>query len=282
MAEISAADVMKLRNITGAQMMACKQALIAANGDMDKAIEELRKKFKDVSAKAAERETAEGRVGVYIDADKQVGAIIEVRCETAPVAKNEMFVKLVNELARQVALKGAATPEDLLKQPWLDDAKHTVQDKITDLVGLMRENMKPARLTRLTGHLGGYVHHDGTVGVLVQAEGARADAPALRDVAMHVAARSPMAALREHVGAGVIAKEKEIAQAQIQADPKNKSKPPQVLEMIAEGKMKTWFAENVLHDQPFVKDDSKTVGELLKGVGLKLAKFVRYKVGEKS
>ena len=281
MAEISAADVMKLRNITGAQMMACKQALIAANGDMDKAIEELRKKFKDVSAKAAERETAEGRVGVYIDADKQVGAIIEVRCETAPVAKNEMFVKLVNDLAKQVALKGAATPEELLKQPWLDDPKHTVQDKITDLVGLMRENMKPARLTRLTGHLGGYVHHDGAVGVLVQAEGAKGDAQALRDVAMHVAARNPMAALREHVGADVIAKEKEIAQAQIQADPKNKNKPPQVLGMIAEGKMKTWFAENVLHDQPFVKDDSKTVGELLKGVGLKLVKFVRYKVGEK-
>ena len=282
MAEISAADVMKLRNITGAQMMACKQALIAANGDMDKAIEELRKKFKDVSAKAAERETAEGRVGVYIDAEKQLGAIIEVRCETAPVAKNEMFVKLVNDLAKQVALKGAATPEELLKQPWLDDPKHTVQDKISDLVGLMRENMKPVRLARLTGHLGGYVHHDGTVGVLVQAEGARADAQALRDVAMHVAARNPVAALREHVPAEQIAKEKEIAQAQIQSDPKNQGKPPQIIERIAEGKMKTWFAENVLHDQPFVKDDSKTVGELLKGVGLKLVKFVRYKVGEKS
>jgi elongation factor Ts len=281
MAEISAADVMKLRNMTGAQMMACKQALVEAKGDMDKAIEGLRKKFKDVSAKAAERETAEGRIGVFIDPDQQVGAIIEVRCETAPVAKNEMFVKLVNDLAKQVALKGATTPEELLKQPALDDPKHTVQDKLSDLVGLMRENMKPARLTRLTGHLGGYVHHDGTVGVLVQAEGAKGDAQALRDVSMHVAARNPVAALREHIGADVIAKEKEIAQSQIAADPKNKNKPPQILEMIAEGKMKTWFAENVLHDQPFVKDDSKTVGELLKGVGLKLVKFVRYKVGEK-
>ena len=281
MAEISAADVMKLRNMTGAQMMACKQALIEANGDMDKAIEGLRKKFKDVSAKAAERETAEGRIGVYIDPDKQVGAIIEVRCETAPVAKNELFVKLVNELAKQVALKGATTPEELLKQPFIDDPKHTVQDRITDLVGLMRENMKPVRLARLTGLLGSYVHHDGTVGVLVQVEGAKADAQVLRDVAMHVTARNPMAALREHVPAERIAKEKEIAQSQIQADPKNQGKPPQILERIAEGKMKTWFAENVLHDQPFVKDDSKTVGELLKGVGLKLVKFVRYKVGEK-
>jgi elongation factor Ts len=281
MADISAADVMKLRNMTGAQMMACKQALTEANGDMQKAVELLRKKFKDVSAKAAERETAEGRVGVYIDPAQQVGAIIEVRCETAPVAKNERFVQLVNDMAKQVALKGATTPEELLKQPALDDPQHTVQDRITDLVGLMRENMKPVRLARLTGHLGGYVHHDGAVGVLVQAEGAKADAQTLRDVAMHAAARSPVAALREHVPAEQVAKEKEIAQAQIASDPKNQGKPPQILEKIAEGKMKTWFAENVLHDQPFVKDDSKTVGDLLKGVGLKLVKFVRYKVGEK-
>jgi elongation factor Ts len=281
MADISAADVMKLRNMTGAQMMACKQALTEAGGDMQKAVELLRKKFKDVSAKAAERETAEGRIGLFIDPEKQVGAIIEVRCETAPVAKNERFVQLVNDMARQVALKGATTTEELLKQPSLDDPKHTVQDKLTDLVGLMRENMKPVRLARLTGHLGGYVHHDGAVGVLVQAEGAKGDAQALRDVSMHVAARNPVAALREHVPAEHVAKEKEIAQAQIAADPKNQGKPPQILEKIAEGKMKTWFAENVLHDQPFVKDDKQTVGELLKGVGLKLVKFVRYKVGEK-
>ena len=282
MSEIPAADVKKLRDRTGKQMMTCKAALQEANGDMEKAVEILRKKDKDIQVKTAERETAEGRIGAYIDPDKQVGAIIELRCESAPVAKNEMFVKLANDLAKQVALKEATTPEQLLAQPFVDNPKQTVHDRIGEVVGLMRENMKPARMARMTGILGNYVHHDGTVGVLVQVEGkGPADAQMLRDVSMHITARNPMAALAEHIPAETLAKEKEIARAQIDADPKNKSKPPQILEKIIEGKLKTWLADNVLHEQPFVKDDSKTVGELLRSAGLKLVKFVRYKVGER-
>lgn len=282
MSEITAADVKKLRDRTGKQMMTCKAALQEANGDMEKAVEILRKKDKDIQVKTAERETAEGRIGAYIDPDKQVGAIIELRCESAPVAKNEMFVKLANDLAKQVALKEATTPEQLLAQPFVDNPKQTVHDRIGEVVGLMRENMKPARMARMTGILGNYVHHDGTVGVLVQVEGkGPADAQMLRDVSMHITARNPMAALAEHIPADTLAKEKEIARAQIDADPKNKSKPPQILEKIIEGKLKTWLADNVLHEQPFVKDDSKTVGELLRSAGLKLVKFVRYKVGER-
>lgn len=283
MSEISAADVKKLRDRTGKQMMACKAALQEADGDMDKAVDILRKKDKDIQVKTADRETAEGRIGAYIDPAQQVGALIELRCESAPVAKNDIFVKLANDLAKQVALKSATTPEQLLAQPFVDNPKQTVHDRIGEVVGLMRENMKPARMTRLTGILGSYVHHDGTVGVLVQVEGqGQADAQMLREVSMHITARNPMVALSEHIPAETLAKEKEIAKAQIDADPKNKNKPPQILEKIIEGKLKTWLAENVLHEQPFVKDDSKTVGELLKGVGLKLVKFVRYKVGERS
>jgi elongation factor Ts len=273
---------MKLRNMTGAQMMACKQALTEANGDMQKAVENLRKRFKDVSAKAAERETAEGRVGIFIDPAQQVGAIIEVRCETAPVAKNERFVQLVNDLAKQVALKGATTPEELLKQPALDDPQHTVQDRITDLVGLMRENMKPVRLARLTGHLGGYVHHDGTVGVLFECKGDKANDELLRDVSAHIAALNPPYTTTADVPADIMAKEKDLVMADIQADPKNASKPANIVEKIAEGKLKTKLAEIVLTEQPMAnvgKYPNTTVGAALQKAGLTPVKFVRLKVG---
>ncbi len=278
MSEISAADVMKLRDRTGMQMMKCKAALQNANGDMEKAVELLRMQNKEAQNKTASRETAEGRIGIYIDPDKQVGAIVEVRCESAPVAKHDLFVQLASDLARHVALKGEAPVADLLAQPFVDAPNKTVNERIGEVVGLMRENVKVARMARLTGLLGSYIHHDGTVGVLVQVEGARADAPLLRDVSMHITAKNPVAALREHVSQAVIDKEMEIAKAQAAAT----GKPANLVEKIAEGKMKTWFGENVLAEQPFVKDDSKTVGDLLKAAGLKLVKFVRYKVGELS
>lgn len=281
---ISAADVKKLRDMTNAPMMDCKAALTESQGDMQKAVEILRKKNAAIMAKKGERETAEGRIATYIDAAKQVGAIIEVRCESAPVAKSEQFIKLADDLARQVAMQNPANVEQLRAQPFMGDSKKTVGDRIEEVVGLIRENMKPARFTRLTGLLGSYLHHDGTIGVLLQVEGAKADAQLLRDVCVHITAMNPVAVRREDVPQDVVAKEKEIAQSQIAADPRNKSKPANILQMIVEGKMKTWFAENVLVDQIFVKDEakSKTVGELLKQAGLTPIKFIRYKVGELS
>src|SRR6266849_8482528 len=280
MSQISAAAVKALRDRTNQPMMDCKAALTEAQGDMEKAVEVLRKRSKDVVDKKVGRETAEGRIAIFTDLAKKVGAILEMRCESPPVTKSDAFVKLADDLARQVALQNATSVDVLLKQPFVDDAKKTVKDRIDETVGLIRENMKPARLMRLTGLLGGYVHHDGSVGVMVQVEGDKADAQMLRDVCMHITARNPAYARREDVPADVVAKEQEIAKSQIAADPKNAKKPPQIIEKIAEGKMKTWFAENVLVDQPFVKDDSKSVGDLLKANGLKLVKFIRYKVGE--
>ena len=280
--EISATDVKKLRDRTGMQMMKCKTALVEANGDMEKAVEILRKANKDAVDKSANRETAEGRIAVYIDPAAKVGAILELRCESAPVAKSDLFIQLANDLAKQVALKGATTAEALLPQPFVDAPTKTVADRLSEAIGLLRENMKPARMVPLSGLLGSYVHHDGSVGVLLQVEGAGADAQLLRDVCMHITAKNPLAGQREEVSAEKIAKEKEIALAQIAADPKNASKPANILAMIVEGKVKTWFTENVLVEQPFVKDDSKTVGQLLRSAGLKLVKFIRYKVGELS
>jgi elongation factor Ts len=276
--EIAAVEVKKLRDRTGMSFAKCKEALVKAGGDFDKAIEELRKTHKEAVDKLGARETAEGRIGIFIDPVQKVGGIIEVRCESAPVAKSELFVRLATDLAKQVALKEAATPEALLAQAFVDDSRHTVSERIGEVVGLIRENMKPARMARLTGLLGSYVHHDGSVGVLLQVEGTEADPQLLRDVCMHITARNPVAARREDLAAEKVAKEKEIALAQ--AAEQGKGKPANIIEKIAEGKLKTWFAENVLAEQPFVKDDTKTVGDLLRAKGLKLVRFVRYRVGE--
>jgi len=281
MSTISAGAVKALRDRTNAPMMDCKAALAEAAGDMEKAVEILRKRSKDIQDKKGARETAEGRVAVFIDAAKQVGAILEMRCESAPVAKSEHFVQLATEAVRQIAEKNPKTIEDLLAQPFVGAPQKTVNERIGEVVGLIRENMKPARFTRLSGgSFGGYTHHDGSVGVLLQVEGAKADEQLLRDVCMHITARNPLAARPEDVPQTLLAKEKEIAMAQIAADPKNASKPANIMEKIVDGKLKAWLKENVLLDQPFVKDDSKTVGELLKAAGLKVVRFVRYKVGE--
>lgn len=278
MSQISAADVQKLRARTGMQMMKCKAALTEANGDMEKAVEILRRQNKDAVDKVVDREAGEGRIGVYIDPVAKVGAILELRCESAPVAKSDLFIALAGDLARQIAHNNPANSEALLAQPFLDTPGRTVADRVADVVGLMREKMTPARFTRLHGGLlGSYIHHDGSNGVLLQVEGAKDDPALLRDVCMHIVARSPMAAVREEVPQDRVAKEKEIALAQ--AAEQGKGKPASILDKIAEGKLRTWFAEHVLAEQPFVKDESKTIGDLLKGAGLKLVGFVRYKVG---
>jgi len=198
------------------------------------------------------------------------------------VAKEKEIAKeqLANAVAKQVALKGATTTEELLAQPFVDDPSRTVNERIGEVVGLMRENIKPARMAKHTGLLGEYVHHDGAVGVLLVVEGEKADAQLLRDVCMHVAAKSPLVAVSDQLQKERIEKETEIAREQVKADPKNASKPANILEKIVEGKVRSWMAENVLNDQPFVKDETKTIGQLLSAAGLKLTRFVRLRVGE--
>jgi elongation factor Ts len=279
---ISANDVKTLRDRTNAPMMECKTALNETGGNMEKAIEWLRKKAGSKIGNFAARETAEGRVAVFIDPATKAGAIVEVRCETAPVSKTDQFIALTAEVAKQIALKNPANVDELLKQPSVDLPAKTIADRVMDVFQLIRENMKPHRFVRLSGLLGEYVHHDGSVGVLLQVDGAKADASLLRDICMHITATNPVSATKDDVPAATLAKETEIAREQTMNDPKNKSKPANILDKIVEGKMKTWLAANVLLEQPFVKDDSKTVGQILSGAGLKLVKFVRYKVGELS
>jgi len=275
---VTAADVKNLRDRTNLPMMDCKAALTEVGGDMEKAVDLLRKKFANATAKFAAREAAEGRIAVFIDPVKKVGAILEMRCETAPVVKSDAFVAMANDLVKHIAEKNPADVATLLTQEI--SAGKTVQDRISEVIGLIRENMKPERFKRVEGDMGEYIHHDGSVGVLLQVSGP-GDKAVLRDISMHIAARSPLAALREEVPAELIAKETEIAKDQLANDAKNKNKPANIMEMILEGKLKTWFAENVLIDQLFVKDDSKTIAELFKGMGVSLKGFTRYRVGEK-
>jgi len=273
---ITAAQVNELRKRTDRPMMECKSALQEAGGEMEKAVDILRIRNKGVGDKRAMNETAEGRMGIAIDPAAAVAAIVELRCESAPVAKSDHFVALANDIARHIVAKNPATVEALMTQEIA--AGKTVADRIHEVLGLLRENMKVQRFSRLAGGVfGEYVHHDGTLGVLVQAQGA-ANPAVLKDLSMHIAAvqPTPAAVRREEVSPAVVAKEKEIAKAKAEAT----GKPPQIAEKIAEGQMKTWYAENVLIEQPFVKDQAKTVGQVLKEAGLEITTFVRYKVGE--
>ena len=276
MSAISAAAVKALRDRTDMPMMTCKAALTKAGGDVEKAILILREEGQKFKDRKGDRGTAEGRVGAFADLAAKVGAIVELRCESPSVVKNERFVALANDLAKQVALKNPADVAALLKQPVHGEAGRTAEDRIHDVVGLIRESMQVARYARLQGLCGEYVHHDGTIGVLLQVKGAdTADPALLRDVCAHVAALQPAYALPSEVPADVA--EREQALAKQQAQDQSAGKPANVVEKIAEGKYRTWLGEQPIANQ--MKYGKKTVGELLKAAKLEVVKFVRYKVG---
>lgn len=275
---ITAALVNELRKRTDLPLMECKAALQNTDGDLEAAIDWLRKNGAKVSGKRAGNETGEGRVCIVVDTATKEAAIVELRCESAPVAKSEHFVALGNDIAKAIIKHNPASVEAIAA---LEVAPgKTVTERFTDVISLLRENMKIYRFERLSGgQFGEYVHHDGSLGVVVQVTTpAPVENSMLRDVCMHVAAVSPtpIAVRREEVAPSVIAKEKEIATAKAVAT----GKPQQIAEKIAEGQLNAWLKENVLIEQPFVKDPTKTVGQLVKSAGADLTKFVRYKVGE--
>jgi elongation factor Ts len=273
--------VKQLRDRTDQPMGLCKQALDQNAGDMDKAIEWLRSQNSKMGVKREGNETAEGRIGVYVDNAAKVAAIVEMRCESAPSAKSDQFIALANDLAKHAAASKAADPSAMLVEPF--GGKGTVQDRINDVVGVIREKMILQKFQRLEGGVyGAYIHHDGTVGVLVECKGGAPNDELLRDVAAHIAALNPPYATTADVPADVMAKEKDLVMADIQADPKNASKPANIVEKIAEGKLKTKLSEIVLTEQPMangMKYPNTSVGAALAKAGLNPVKFVRLKVG---
>lgn len=274
---ITAQDVNKLRSMTGAGMMDCKKALTEADGDFEKAIEILRKKGQKVSASRSDKDAKEGSVFVKTDAGHNEAVLIALNCETDFVAKNEEFQSLGNAIAEVAFTKRPASKEVLLAEKAGD---LTVQEKITELVGKIGEKVEVSEYVQMSGEaVIPYIHAGSKLGVLVSLKGVNGKdvADAGKNVGMQIAAMNPVAVDETSVGAAVIEKELEIARAQVIAE----GKPANMVEKIAEGKLKKFFKDNTLVHQPFVKDNSKTVAQYLDSVskGLAVADFKRVAIG---
>src|ERR1043165_1396892 len=270
---ITAQDVNKLRTMTGAGMMDCKKALTEANGDFEKAIEILRKKGQKVSASRSDKDAKEGSVFVKTSDDKKEAVLIALNCETDFVAKNEEFQALGKLIAETAFNKKSASKEALLAE---SAGGLTLNDKITELVGKIGEKIEIKEYVRMTGEaVVPYIHAGSKLGVLVSLKGVNGSdvTEAGKDVGMQVAAMNPVAVDEKSVDQTVIAKELEIAKAQILAE----GKPENMVEKIAAGKLNKFFKESTLVHQIFVKDNSKTIAQYLDSVskGLTVAEFKR-------
>jgi elongation factor Ts len=277
MSAISAQDVNKLRQMTGAGMMDCKKALTEADGDFEKAIEILRKKGQKVSASRSDKEAKEGSVFVKVSDDKKEAVLIALNCETDFVAKNDEFQNLGKLLAETAFAKKPATKEALLALP---AGNITINDKIVELVGKIGEKIEVSEFIHMKGEaVVPYIHAGSKLGVLVSLKGVNGKdvTDAGKDVGMQIAAMNPVAVDEKSVDSSVIEKELEIAKAQILAE----GKPANMVEKIAQGKLQKFFKESTLLHQAFVKDNSKTVAQYLDSVskGLTVAEFKRVTIG---
>ncbi len=278
MAEITAAAVKQLRELTDLPMMACKQALIEAEGDQDKAVQILRESVGKVLLKRADNATTEGRIFIGISEDGLKGSMIELQCESAPVAGAESFVKFGEAcLAQLMNGPGASTPEELLEQPAPGFNGQTLKQVWEEMVNKIREKIVVASVTILEGGpVGGYVHHDGKTGVLFLAEGDAAKVDVLRDVAMHIASMRPTVTNVDELDPASVAQERK----RLSDEAKASGKPDNIVEKIVDGRMNAHYVEQgVLVVQPFVKEESKTVSQALAEKGLKAKQFVRKVLG---
>ena len=277
MATISAADVNKLRQMTGAGMMDCKKALTEAEGDFEKAIEILRKKGQKVSASRSDRDAKEGSVFVKTSADHKEAILIALNCETDFVGKNEEFLNLGKLIVETAFNKKPATKEALLAEK---AGELTLNDKIVELVGKIGEKIEVSEYVHMKGEaVVPYIHAGSKLGVLVSLKGVNGKdvTEAGKDVGMQIAAMNPVAVDETSVDKTTIEKELEIAKAQILAE----GKPENMVEKIAQGKLNKFFKDSTLLPQIFVKDNSKTVAQYLDGVskGLTVAEFKRVSIG---
>ena len=288
---ITAAMVKDLREMTGAGMMDCKKALNETNGNMDEAVEFLRKNGQAKAEKKASRVAAEGVVNVAVDGDTKA-AIVEVNSETDFVAKNEKFQNYVAEVAKQVLTTEATDVDAFMEEKWQGDAAKTVKDALVEQVAVIGENLKIRRFQKVTAPLVvSYTHGGGRIGVLVEADtDVKNDAvkEALTNVAMQIAALNPKYVSDSEVSADYIAHEKEILMAQINNDPKESQKPEKVKEGMIQGRIKKELKEICLVDQVYVKaeDGKQTVEKYLEqvskevGATVTIKKFVRFETGE--
>jgi elongation factor Ts len=278
MAQITAADVTKLREMTGAGMMDCKRALVEANGDLNAAVTILRKKGQATAVVKAAREAREGAIAQYIAPGGRLGVLVEVNCETDFVARNETFRAFCDDVARRLA----------------SDPKANWEADRAALVAKIRENIKIARHARMevngNGLIAGYIHTGAKIGVLVEVGAGKAETVGkdgfkelVKDITLQIAAGHPHAVSREQVPAEVIAREREIA---AQSD-RFKGKPPQAMEKILQGILEKFYQTHCLVDQGFVKRNSEVsvkehTAQIAKQLGdeITIRRFVRFQVGE--
>lgn len=290
---ISTTMIKELREATGAGVLDCKKALEATNGDVEQAVALLRDKGLAAAAKKSSREANEGRVSVLVDRGAQVGAIVEVNCETDFVARTEEFQSFVDELTRQVAgQSGLSSVEELLQQPFVADEGHTVGEHITRLVAKLGENIVLHQFARVerdgVGLIEGYVHPGNRIGVLVHvavdSEGV-AKSPALfevvHDLALQIAAIAPQFIAVDDIPKATI----EAQRAEYAAQLVSENKPDHIKERIISGRLDKWYEEVCLLSQPFIKESSLTIEKLLAqkseelGDALSVEHFIRYEIG---
>lgn len=289
MAEITAKMVNELRQRTNAPMMDVKRALVDAGGDMDKGAELLRERGAASADKKLSNEMKEGLVAGRISNDGKVGVLLRLGCQTDFVARNDGFLKLLDDLVNLAFENTVNTPADLASVKYPDGSGRTVEQVIKELIGgTIKENIGISGLARFVttnGRVEKYVHHNGKVGSLVQIDGSTEDAVKVvaGEIAMHIAAGVPVVPLavdRSGVDPTIIAKEKEAAAEGTQGKPAN------IVEKIVAGKLEKYFQDVTLVDQPFIKDDKRRIRDLIAETGkavkatVAVAKFARFKVGE--
>ncbi len=273
MAGITAAAVKSLRDKTQLPMMECKRALEESGGDEDAAIEALRKKGAKTMAKRADRETAFGRMGIF--ASSTAGAMVELQCESAPVTKHEDFIALADGLAEQFANgPGAATADELLDQPF-PGKEGTLRDAKDDLFNRIREVFNIGRMKRYESGCGAYCHNSGTVsGVLLAVEGGNDEAA--KNISMHIAAMRPDALTTDDLDPIQVDKERGI----LREAALKEGKPEKIVDKMVEGRLRNYFADRVLMEQAYVKDDKLTVGKYAESQSMKLSGFVLWELGD--
>ncbi len=273
---ISAADINKLRQATGAGMMDCRKALTESNGDFEAAIDWLRKKGAKVAALRGDREAKEGVVIAKTTSDFKTGIAVCVSCETDFVSKNADFVVFAQSIADAAIANNVKSIEEL-NNAMINGAK--ISDLVNDKLASIGEKIGITKLERIdAAYVASYIHGANRIGVLVGMNKEAADAG--KDVAMQIAAMNPLAVDASSVPASTVERERAIVTEQIQADPKMAGKPAEMIAKIAEGKLNSFFKESTLTSQAFVKDSSKTVGEHLKAAGdIIVTEFKRVALG---
>jgi elongation factor Ts len=275
MPDISAAAVKALRERTGLPMMECKKALEASGGDEDAAVKKLREEGRKTQETRIGRDTSAGRIAVFADVSRGVGAMIELLCESAPVSGSPEFKQFASDLVKQLATgPGATTGDELLKQPSPSKSGHTLGEVKDDMFNRIREVFKVGRIVRINAPSGAYAHHDGSIGALVEVTGG--DNDTAKEIAMHVAAQKPKVVSKEQLDSADIDREREI----LSVAARKEGKPEAIIGKMVEGRLRNFFSEKVLLEQPFVKDDKQTVGQIAKKAGMQIKRFVRWELGK--